>query len=132
MCALVTPSLNEHLSRVSTEVITYDITLKSLSHNLSTRWVTCHIQHREPMATDAHTRRYSSRSVGHKVMFYCRTLLEFSNIIANIVTFIIGIAHITNSRNVHQQLQNMLYTPILLTCTKNRLCLVEADCVLLS
>ena len=44
--------------------------------------------------------------------------LKVSVIIANILTFLIGAAHIKKSTNVHQQLQNMLYTPILLTCTK--------------
>ena len=45
--------------------------------------------------------------------------LKVSVIIANILTFLIGTAHIKNSSNIHQQLKNMLYTAILLSCRKS-------------
>ena len=38
--------------------------------------------------------------------------MKVSVIIANILTFLIGTAPIKNSSNIHQQLENMLYTAI--------------------
>ena len=45
--------------------------------------------------------------------------MKVSVIIANILTFLIGTAHIKNSSNIHQQLKNMHYTAILLSCRKS-------------
>ena len=54
-------------------------------------------------------------------IFIVTRRLKVSVIIANILTFLIGAAHITNSSNIHLQkcLQNMLYTAILLSCRKS-------------
>ena len=50
-----------------------------------------------------------------------RCLKVFVTLIANILTFVIVTALMQNSTKVHQQLKNMLYTPILLTCTTHNL-----------
>ena len=52
------------------------------------------------------------------LLFIVTRCLKVSVIIANILTFLIGTAHIKKSSNMHQQLKNMLYAAILLSCRK--------------
>ena len=73
-----------------------------------------------------------TRLVGHLFIFIVTRCLDLSVTIANTLTFVIVTALMQNSKNVHQQLQNMRYTPILLSCTKKRICLLDVDCAVLS